>query len=456
MPLPVAAGPTPPGPAQRRLGQNQSAETLNAFADHATWFDRRDARWPPVIRIPESCPSAGPGGCATGRAGGRARARWHARSDRGPARHGTAASCLEGDDTGVTLEKAYGGPPIQAAERGVGGNARHGAGMSFPVRSEPRRWMRSAMILAINGQGPVGDRNRFDLELAAKGGTMDLEMVADYRCVVGEGPLWHEAEQRLYWVDIVTGRLFRYDPATGGTSRSTPARVVGGFTVQADGALLLFMARGAVKTWRDGAAHDGHRGDPRRARLPLQRRHRRSRRAASSAARCRREQRPGRLYRLDPDRTLTRLLEASTSRTGWASRPIAARCTTPSRPRRKIYRFDYDQATGALTNQPSLSRRRRRRGLPDGMTVDAEGYVWSARWDGGALTATRPDGDDRPANRLPGQKVSSITFGGPDYADAYVTTAGGETAPRKAEAPAACSASVPACAGNRPTSRGSG
>ena len=43
---------------------------------------------------------------------------------------------------------------------------------------------------------------------------MDIEMIADYQCEIGEGPLWHPLERRLYWVDIPAGRLFRYDPST--------------------------------------------------------------------------------------------------------------------------------------------------------------------------------------------------------------------------------------------------
>ena len=86
---------------------------------------------------------------------------------------------------------------------------------------------------------------------------MQLEMIADYACACGEGPLWHVAERRLYWVDIPTGRLFRYDPADGSHGQVYPegegtGEAIGGFTVQADGALLLLGARGQVKTWRDG------------------------------------------------------------------------------------------------------------------------------------------------------------------------------------------------------------
>ena len=65
-------------------------------------------------------------------------------------------------------------------------------------------------------------------------------------------------------------------------------------------------------------------------------------------------------------------------------------------------------------------------GGPDGMTVDAEGCVWSARWGGSCLVRYRPDGTEERSIEFPAKKVSSVIFGGPDYADIYVTTAGGD------------------------------
>ena len=82
---------------------------------------------------------------------------------------------------------------------------------------------------------------------------MQPELIADYECVCGEGPLWHPDEGCVYWVDIPKGRLFRYFPKTGKHEQLCEGPAIGGFTIQKDGALLLFMAKGAVKVWRDGA-----------------------------------------------------------------------------------------------------------------------------------------------------------------------------------------------------------
>ena len=67
------------------------------------------------------------------------------------------------------------------------------------------------------------------------------ELIADYKCQVGENPLWHPLEQRLYWTDLFGGKLFRYTPATGVHEQCHTGTPVGGFTIQADGALLLWL-----------------------------------------------------------------------------------------------------------------------------------------------------------------------------------------------------------------------
>ena len=84
------------------------------------------------------------------------------------------------------------------------------------------------------------------------------------------------------------------------------------------------------------------------------------------------------------------------------------------------------QATGNIANPRLFIRTAtREEGRPDGMTVDAEGCVWSARWDGGCLVRHRPDGSQERRIEFPAKKVSSVTFGGEHYSDIYVTTAGG-------------------------------
>ena len=257
---------------------------------------------------------------------------------------------------------------------------------------------------------------------------MEPELIADYACVVGEGPLWHAAERRLYWLDILTGRVFRYDPATGAHEQVYGGEQVGGFTAQADGALLLFGARGAIRVWRDGAIERTIVEE-----IEADRESRFNDVIADPAGGvfCGTMAGPngaGRLYRLDTDGTLTTVLEDIQVPNGLGFTPDRRGMYFTDTARRVISLFDYDLATGAVSNQRLFVRvpEAEGEGAPDGMTVDREGYVWSARWGGGCLVRYAPDGTEVARVAFPARKVSSAVFGGEDYADLYVTTAGGD------------------------------
>jgi D-xylonolactonase len=254
---------------------------------------------------------------------------------------------------------------------------------------------------------------------------MQPELIADYKCIIGEGPLWHPLEKRVYWVDIGKGRMFRCDPATGKHEQFYEGEVVGGFTIQADGALLLFMARGAVKIWKDSKLTTVIEE------IPDERETRFNDVFADPEGRVfcgtmPAKDRLGRLYRLDTNGKLTKLLDGIGISNGMGFTPDRKQMYYTDSAKREIYRFDYDQKTGAIANQRLFIRTPEGEGVPDGMTVDAEGYVWSARWDGGALFRYAPDGREVSRINFPAKKVSSVIFGGDDYTDIYVTTAGGD------------------------------
>ena len=255
---------------------------------------------------------------------------------------------------------------------------------------------------------------------------MEPELVADYACQTGEGPLWHAQEKRLYWIDIPAGRMYRYDPATGSHEQCYEGDVIGGFTIQADGALLLFMARGAIKTWRDGALNTIVED------IPDERDSRFNDVIADPKGRVfcgvmSTDRRPGRLYRLDTDGSLAIVLEGVGTSNGMGFTPDRKKMYhTDSRPG-VVSLYDYNADTGDITNpEVFIQAAVEADGRSDGMTVDAEGYVWSARWDGGCVVRHAPDGSEDMRVRFPAKKVSSVTFGGDDCTDIYVTTAGGQ------------------------------
>jgi len=253
---------------------------------------------------------------------------------------------------------------------------------------------------------------------------MKPELIADYACHTGEGPMWHPLEKKVYWTDIPAGKMFRYDPATGKHEQFYTGDVVGGFTIQEDGALLLFMAKGAVKIWREGELTTIM------DEIPEETDSRFNDVIADPEGRVfcgtmSSKDHLGRLYRLDTDGTITKVLDGIGTSNGMGFTEDGKKMYYTDTRAREIYLFDYDRKTGNLSNQRVFVSVPEGEGFPDGMTVDAEGYVWSARWDGSRVVRYDPEGKQTMRIDFPAKKVSSVTFGGENYEDMYLTTAGG-------------------------------
>lgn len=146
--------------------------------------------------------------------------------------------------------------------------------------------------------------------------------IVDYECEIGEGPLWHPTERRLYWSDIITGRPFRYGPETCDHEKFYDGEVVGGFTIQSDGSLVLFMDRGTIKRWHDGEMTTIVEE------IPAERDSRFNDVIADPAGRVfcgtmSTEDRLGRLYRLDRDGSVREVLDGINLSNGLGFSPDA-------------------------------------------------------------------------------------------------------------------------------------
>ncbi len=261
---------------------------------------------------------------------------------------------------------------------------------------------------------------------------MQPELIADYQCVTGEGPLWHPMESRVYWADIPEGRLFRYNPYTRTHEQIYDGREVGGYTIQSDGSLLLFMDRCSVAVLRGDAL------DFIVEEIPDQTDNRFNDVIADPAGRVfcgtmsHPDGRPATLYRMDTDGSLTPVLENVGLCNGMGFTTGLKHMYFTDSLAHKIYIFDYDIESGEITNRRVFVETPDDDGtVPDGMTVDAEDHVWSARWDGSALYRFAPDGSEIARIDFPAKKVSSVIFGGRDLTDMYVTTAGGHDKPNE-------------------------
>ncbi|MGI8483178.1 MAG: SMP-30/gluconolactonase/LRE family protein, partial [Thermomicrobiales bacterium] len=251
------------------------------------------------------------------------------------------------------------------------------------------------------------------------------EVVVDLPTSTGEGTLWDDREQVLYWLDIPPGRVYRYNPATNGNDLVFQHdAAIGGTTLQEDGSLLLFCSFGtilrldattgkstvivaSIEAERDTRFNDVE-ADP------------------EGGVFCGTMPSKGheaRLYRLARDGSLTMLYDDIGLSNGIGFSPDMRTMYHVDTNKCLLHSFSYDKTTGNLTDRNILISKWSGEGYPDGMTVDSEGYLWVARWDGKAVYRYTPDGEAAGRVRFPVRKVSDIAFGGPGFADAYVSTA---------------------------------
>lgn len=250
------------------------------------------------------------------------------------------------------------------------------------------------------------------------------EVAANVPCTLGEGPLWHPEEQRLYWTDIEGRRIYRLDPVSGQHEVALePGMRVGGITLEPDGSLILFGDHGQIAHAKDGGLRTlvdglpdehGTRFNDVFAEVTGQ----------VYAGTMPKEGRLGRFYRIDRTLQPHLLLEEIGCSNGMGFTPTRRHLYYIDTGVRKIYRFDYDEATGLVSNQITFLETPESMGWPDGMTTDAEGNLWVAFWGGYGVRAFSPSGEELAYLELPVECVTAPTIL-PD-GRMFVTTAGGD------------------------------
>jgi L-arabinonolactonase len=257
---------------------------------------------------------------------------------------------------------------------------------------------------------------------------MEAKSLVPSQNQLGEGPTWSVDEQALYWVDIYGKRIERLDIETGQRRTfhlpyqvgAVVFRQKGGFVLAADqgfafwdgssenvqslsnpeqGKPLYRFNDGKVdpggRFWA-GTMYDGPELNPRPT---------------------------GSLYRLDPDGLIT-VKETGvliSNGIGWS--PDQRTMYYTDSIRKTIYSYDYDVFTGEIANRKVFIHTVDEPGVPDGLTVDSEGFIWSARWNGWKVIRYDPAGKPEREIKVPTACPSSVMFGGRDLKDLYITSA---------------------------------
>lgn len=273
------------------------------------------------------------------------------------------------------------------------------------------------------------------------------EIALPSRAELGEGPTWDERTQSLIWVDIVAGKVHRFRPDLGTDVAAETGTSVGSVGLRTGGGLVLALADGLALASADqvraalpedarpslpGGRHAGTAlGYERVPGLAI----------ADGAVRFNEgkadpegrflagtmhwdERDPlGTLYQLAPDGQVSPLLGSLTVANGMDF----------SDDRRTLYyidsvtggvdAFDRDQETGRLSGRRRVAGVPRSDGLPDGMTLDAEGCLWVAVWGAGEIRRFSPGGRLIGVVEVPARQVTSVAFGGAHLDELFITTA---------------------------------
>jgi sugar lactone lactonase YvrE len=238
-----------------------------------------------------------------------------------------------------------------------------------------------------------------------------------------EGVVWDAARARLLFVDIPAGRVFDHDPVTGAVDMLEVGRPVGAVAPRANGGLVLAVREGfAVVDGGEVEVVAAPYGDDPAIRMNDGTCDPRGRFLAGSMG-YGAPPGAGMLFRLDPDRSVRVLLNRVTISNGLDWSADGRRCFYVDTPTQRIDVLDYDLDVGVFGERRAFAAVDVHAGMPDGLTVDAEGNVWVALYGGGAVHRYAPDGRLTGRVEVPEARlVTSCCFGGPDLADLYVST----------------------------------
>lgn len=252
----------------------------------------------------------------------------------------------------------------------------------------------------------------------------EIELVADAHCELGEHPTWDPERGRLLWTDIARGRLYRLDVHTGRWEGFYEGAPVGGFTRQADGTLLLFRVNEVCRLHDDGRSDTlAQNIDPDMERFNDVIADPEGRVFAGTKGKGGR--RTGGLLRMGTKGCIQKLFSDTAISNGTAFSPDLRQFYWTDSSAGVIFAFEYERTTGAIRNRRALVAVAEREGTLDGLAVDAEGSLWSARYNGGAVHRYSPAGEPLETIVLPVPKVTSVAFGDADLRTLYITTAGG-------------------------------
>lgn len=263
---------------------------------------------------------------------------------------------------------------------------------------------------------------------------VDVSVCVDCSNTLGEGPLWDVAEQRLYWIDSMAPAIWRCAADGSEVEKWDMPSTIGSLALRRNGGAVVALESGLhFFDFTTGAlafiAHPEQGKD--NVRLNDGKVDSRGRFVVGSLDMTavlepgERKNRRGVLYRLDADCSLHRLEQTIANSNGPCWSPDSRTFYFTDSTDDAISRYDWDEVAGTVSNKREFARFAPA-SIPDGATVDAEGYLWStlngAFSGNGELRRFAPDGTLDRVVPLPTNKPTSVMFGGPELDLIYVTS----------------------------------
>ena len=259
---------------------------------------------------------------------------------------------------------------------------------------------------------------------------MQAELALKWDAIVGEGPVWDYRHQCLYWVDIIRGHLYRFDPATDKNQVYDIGQYVGAAVPRETGGLLLALHHGfafydeTTQTLTpifdpeanipENRFNDG-KVDPQG-------------RFWAGTMQIEPKEPKGSFYQLDANQQVTKKLEGIYISNGLAWSPDQQWFYYIDSLKHKIECYAYDGERGEIQYVRDVAHIDTELGDPDGMTIDNEGNLWVAVYGGGCILCINPEnGHILDRVDVPAKKTSCCTFGGPNLDTLYITTISEDT-----------------------------
>jgi len=245
-------------------------------------------------------------------------------------------------------------------------------------------------------------------------------------CELGEGPVWDSSRQLICWLDIINGEIYEWSVDSKSLNTIPIYQMIGALAICSDGNYIVALKNGlGIVDRQDGKTT--LRADPEKH-LPNNRfndgKCDPSGRFWAGTMSLSEAPGAGNLYMLDSNGTVTKKIGNITISNGLAWSLDCKTFYFIDTPTFRVSAHDYDMESGALSNRRTVIDIPQKEGAPDGMTIDNEGMLWIAHWDGWQITRWNPyTGKKLTAIAFPASRITSCTFGGRFYEDLYVTSA---------------------------------